>query len=309
MLIDNPDRPTRNARPPYYTRARVMRRLLLLFSIYIASCAAIAWYTVRPHRGGVAVRPGAGIKFEKVIFYSADGTKLSGWFIPATAKPRGVIVLCHGVDGNRTAMLEPALMLHKHGYATFLFDFRARGNSEGAHSTLGWRETDDLLSAINVVNTRADLRGVPIGVLGHSMGGAVSLMATARSPVVKAVIAESAFAQLDHPIHNDFRATFGSFSPLFEYPSRWFGEILIGRATSDISPLKVVSKIAPRAVFLIQDADDKLCPSSEARELYQACGEPKSLWTVPNAGHIQAIQLQPDEFEHRIVAFFDKYLK
>ena len=166
----------------YYTRARVMRRLLLLFGIYMGMCVAIAWLSVYPHRGGVAARPGTnGLKFENVMFYSTDGTKLSGWFIPAVGKPKGVIVLCHGVDGNRTGMLAPAIMLHKHGYATLLFDFRARGNSEGAYCTLGWKEIDDLLAAIRMVKSRAELHGIPIGVLGHSMGGAVALMGTAQS--------------------------------------------------------------------------------------------------------------------------------
>jgi fermentation-respiration switch protein FrsA (DUF1100 family) len=134
-------------------------------------------------------------------------------------------------------------------------------------------------------------------------------MASARSQDVKAVIEESAFAQLDHAVHNHFKSIFGLVAPLFEYPSRWFGERLIGRKCADISPVTVISGIAPRAVFLIQDADDTLCPPSESRELIHACSNPKLLWTVAHAGHIQAIDLQPEEFERRIVAFFDRNLK
>jgi fermentation-respiration switch protein FrsA (DUF1100 family) len=310
MPDDEPEQTAQPVKKRYYTRARVMRRLLLLFGLYIGSCVAIAWLSVYPHRGGVAKRPGAsGLKFEDVTFRSADGTQLSGWFIPSAGTTKGVIVLCHGVDGNRGGMFEPALMLHKHGYAALLFDFRARGNSEGSHSTLGWKETDDLLAAIQAVKNHGDLRGVPIGVMGHSMGGAVALMGAARSPDVKAVIAESAFAQLDHAVHNHFKSIFGSIAPLFEYPTRWFGERIIGRNSADISPVKMISAIAPRAVFLIQDADDTLCPPSESGDLFKACGEPKSLWTVPHAGHIQAIELQPEEFERRIVGFFDRHLR
>jgi len=308
-VVSQPPRPDKK-RKRYYTRARVMRRLFLLFGLYLGMCAAIAWLSVYPHRGGVADRPGIGdIKFDNLTFHSADGTRLSGWFIPATRSPKGVVVLCHGVDGNRGGMLEPAMMLHKHGYAALVFDFRARGNSDGAHSTLGWKETDDLLAAIGAVKNRPDLRGLTIGVMGHSMGGAVALMGAARSSDVKAVIAESAFAQLDHAVHNHFSDIFGSIGPVFEYPSRWFGERLIGRSSTDISPVSVISRIAPRAVFLIQDSDDTLCPQSESRELFQACGEPKSLWIVPHARHIQAIYLQHDEFERRIVAFFDEHIK
>ena len=310
MSEDEQEQPDRPVKQRYYTRARIVRRLVLLFGIYIGSCAAIAWLSVYPHHGGVPTKPGVNsLTFESVAFYSADGTKLSGWFIPASGKPKGTIVLCHGVDGNRMGMFEPAMMLHKHGYATLLFDFRARGNSEGAHSTLGWKETEDLLAAIRMVKNRPDLHTVPIGIMGHSMGGAVALMGAARCRDVKAVIAESAFAQLNHAVHNHFKNVFGWTGPVFEYPSRWFGERLIGQSSTDISPVKVISTIAPRAVFLIQDADDRLCPPSEARELYQACREPKFLWTVPHAGHIQAIDLRPEEFERKIVEFFDQHLQ
>jgi alpha-beta hydrolase superfamily lysophospholipase len=310
MSEEAQEQPTKPVKTRYFTRARVMRRLLLLFAMYVGLCGAIAWFSVAPHRGGVAARPAiSGLKFEDIAFHSSDGTKLSGWFIPAAVKPKGVVVLCHGVDGNRMGTFEPAMMLHKHGYATFIFDFRARGNSEGGHSTLGWKETDDLLAAVQVVKNRADMRGVPVGVMGHSMGGAVALMAAAQSSDIRAVIAESAFAQLDHAVHNHFRSIFGWPAPLFEYPSRWLGEQLIGRSSTDIAPVKVISTIAPRAVFLIQDADDTLCPPSESKDLFEACGKPKLLWTVPHAGHIQAIELQPEEYERRIVGFFDSNLR
>ena len=100
--------PAQPVKSRYYTRARVMRRILLLLGIYIGFCAAISWFSIAPHRGGVANRPANSTpKFEDVIFTSADGTKLSGWFIPAAGVPKGTIVLCHGVDGNRMGMFEP----------------------------------------------------------------------------------------------------------------------------------------------------------------------------------------------------------
>lgn len=312
LLGNNPESSTVPSPPikkRYFTRGRILRRLLLLFGIYLGMCAAIAWVSVSPRRSKLLTTPASvKIPFESVSFHSADGTKLAGWYLPPSGKPKGVIVLCHGVDGNREDVLAPAAILHKHGYATMLFDFRARGESEGGHSTLGWKETDDLLAAIALVKSRPELKDVPIGLMGHSTGGAAVLMGASRCPDVRAVIAESPFAQLDHAVDNHFSQVFGRMRLIFEVPSRWFGERLIGRSAAEISPVTDISRIAPRPVLLIEDAEDRLCPPSETHALYEACIEPKSIWTVPGAGHIQAINVQPKEFERRITAFLDENL-
>jgi hypothetical protein len=41
---------------------------------------------------------------------------------------------------------------------------------------------------------------------------------------------------------------------------------------------------------------------------YQAAGQPKQLWEVPGAGHTGGIGAMPQEYEQRIVAFFDDAL-
>jgi hypothetical protein len=45
-----------------------------------------------------------------------------------------------------------------------------------------------------------------------------------------------------------------------------------------------------------------------SRRSPKAAGEPKSLWGVPEAGHIAGITAQPREYERRVTAFFDRAL-
>jgi fermentation-respiration switch protein FrsA (DUF1100 family) len=308
-LPTEPAEPTSPTRVPRKRRKRMLQILFLLLGIYLGASVGVAWNSVRAKYQTLGRTPADyKLKFERVAFDSG-GTPLAGWYVPSSlAAPRGVIVLCHGVDSTRLALLPKAALLHHAGYAVFLFDFRARGESGGSRCTLGYRETDDLLAAIQTVQSRPDARGLPLGVLGESMGGAVALLGTARSPAVRAVVAEAPYAQLDHAIGNHFRAVLGPPGPLIGTPSRWVGEWLIGENCTRVSPLNEIKKIAPRPVLIIQDGNDSVCPPSETGALLEAAGEPKSLWTVPRADHISALSTAPEEYTHRITAFFDANL-
>jgi len=299
---------TQRRRTPLWIR--LIRSALLLCGLLMGMCLLLAWDTVRPKHQRMTYTPkDLNLPYEGVAFTSSDGTPLKGWFVPATGKAKGVVVCCHGVDSTRMAMLEPGHILHDAGYAVLLFDFRARGESGGDRCTLGYRETDDLLAAIAYVQSRPDMKRTPLGVLGESMGGAVALMGTARSPIVRCVIAESPFASLDHAVANHFHEILGGGGPILGAPTQWFGERLIGKSASDIAPLREIGVIAPRPLLLIEDSADRLCPTSETQALLQAAGDPKQVWTVAGADHVGAIDTQPDAYARHLVTFFNTHLR
>ena len=283
---------------------------LEIFAVYMAVCFALAWGTVCRKAQDMTRTPAEfNLRYSSIQFASADGTELRGWLIPAGYGAKGVVICCHGVDSNRMAFLRSAQALHRAGYAVLLFDFRARGESGGGKCTLGYRETEDLLAAVSFVQSRADCRALPIGVLGESMGGAVALMGTARNPAIRCVIAESPFARLDHAIAFHFGEKLGRGGPILGVPTRWIGERLLGKNAAEIAPVAEIPRIAPRPVLLIADADDRLCPPSETTLLFAAAGQPKELWMVPDSGHIGAKMAQPAEYEQRIVDFFTANLR
>ena len=296
---------------PRARRAPIKRRwiriALLLFGIYLGFGAAIAWSTVRAKPSRHDSTPSAlRLPFESVSFHSSDGTELSGWLVKRR-NPTGIVILCHGVDSTRSAMLDVAEMLHRHGFSSLLFDFRARGESGGSRCTIGFREVDDLLAAIRFVRHRPELSHLSSGVLGESMGGAVALMCAARNQDIAAVVAESPFAVLSNALDNHFRSL-GPTGPFLGAPARWIGERLIGCGSADVAPVREIAKISPRPILLIQDAEDYICPPSETSALMDAAGEPKELWTVPDSAHIGARDLFAEEYERRITDFFKQHL-
>jgi uncharacterized protein len=291
-----------------WDKRRVRRNLCVSLGLlpvgYCGFTAFIAYTFLHPVRMPIRQTPEAdGLKYQPISFRSEmDNLKLNGWLIPASGKPRGVIILCHGRQGTRASMLGYMPWLHRAGYTLLTFDFRASGESEGDTSTIGHHEVRDALGAIAYVKARPELRD-------HSMGGAVAIQAAAKSPEVRAVVADSPFASLDRAVTYRFQSVFGSSGPLVSEPVRFFGERMGGFDTTTVSPLTAVGKIAPRPLFLIHGTKDTVTSVEDSRLLYDAARGPKDLWLVEGAAHVGARHVAKKEYERRVLSFFGAGLK
>ena len=251
-----------------------------------------------------------GHAYEDIEFRSRDGVTLKGWLIPGSAKSQhATIVFCHGIDADRRAMLESAKILHEAGYACLLFDFRARGESGGNVCTLGWRETDDLLAAVNWVRSRRELHSQPIGVLGVSMGAATAIRASARTKEIAAIVVEAPFSRLEHAVALRFSRLLGPFGALFARPVQWAGERKLGFSADQIAPVVDVARLSPRPLLLIADGADSLFPHTETDAIFDAAREPKQRWIVPGAPHAGARYVAHEEYVKRVTKFFGAALK
>ena len=108
----------------------------------VAGTLAYAYFATHPWRFPIRVTPTAhGLAYEDIVFSAADGIRLSGWLIPASADndKRAAVIVCHGYPMNRQEMLPHAALLHEAGFTTLLFDFRALGESEGDLCSVGVR--------------------------------------------------------------------------------------------------------------------------------------------------------------------------
>ncbi|WP_447969880.1 alpha/beta hydrolase [Nitrospira sp. M1] len=239
-----------------------------------------------------------------IRFPSQDGLQLAGWFF--TGNSRATIVLVHGRRGSRAWMLPDAAYLHKAGYSVFLVDLRYRGDSEGEHSTFGAMETKDVEAAIAYLTTRSDVDPERIGVQGTSLGGVTAILAAANTPAVKGVVAESPFKDLHSAIDYAFQHEKEGVSlPKFPFLtiSKQICQARLGVDFEEINPASVIASISPRPVFLIDTTLDDLIPPGSVDRLYEAARNPKTLWKV-KAQHGKGWETSPDEYEHRVVAFW-----
>ena len=58
----------------------------------------------------------------------------------------------------------------------------------------------------------------------------------------------------------------------------------------------------------MQGGADVVISATSGQRLYDAAGEPKELWFEPDLGHVDFDSEMADEFERRVIGFFDHYL-
>jgi fermentation-respiration switch protein FrsA (DUF1100 family) len=235
---------------------------------------------------------------ERVHFTNSQGHHLAGWFAPPD-EGRAMAIVCHGFGTNRREGIDLLPWLRENGYGVLFFDFQAHGESDGRYTTVGLREVDDLLCAVRYVQDRLGAT-VPIVAVGFSMGGSIAIMAAAQCPAIRAVVADSAFASLQRTVARSFRAFFGLPPRLFARPTIWFAERFTGGRVGQVLPVQSVGAVAPRPLLLIQGTGDAIVDPEDCLLLYAAAGEPKSVWRVEGAGHVEVRALYRDEYYRRI---------
>lgn len=242
-----------------------------------------------------------GLKFEEVTFRSKDGTRLSGWFIPAVGKPRGTVIHFHGNAQNMTAHFGFVSWLPAQGFNLFVFDYRGYGKSDGRPGRKGVFE--DSAAALEYVAVRPDIDHNRLLVLGQSLGGANAIAALGSRPIsgVRAVAIDSAFASY-RGIVRDTIATM----PLLSFFRVPLSHLLIGDSHS---PDAVVARIAPTPLLIIHGTGDSVVPYSHGQRLFELAGEPKHLWTIPGGEHTEAFADASSTYCQQLVAFFNEALE
>lgn len=234
-----------------------------------------------------------GLRYENVRFTSADGTRLSGWFIPAAGRAdpkaaKGTVVHFHGNAQNMSSHWRFVAWLPAQDYNVFVFDYRGYGESDGEPEPRGVFE--DSNAALDHVRARADVDASRLFVFGQSLGGtnAIAAVGSGNRAGVKAVAIESTFYSY-RSIAND------------KLP----GAGLLVR--DDYAASKFVAAIAPIPLLLIHGTADAVIPHHHSQRLLADAKEPKQLLEVPGAGHLEPMAAPRfgATYQQALTTFFD----
>ena len=239
---------------------------------------------------------------QEISFLTADGLTLHGWYTPS--ENGAAAILAHGHGANRASMASEAWILARHGYGVLMFDFRAHGESEGDIATLGEQETLDLEAALDFVAAQPDVDPERISALGFSMGAVTVAEVAARNPQIRAVVTEAPFPTLRDEVRFRTHAL-----PLLAPIAIWWGKREAGTDVDSVRPVNEICNISPRPVLLIYGTEDKAVLPDGAQQMFAAACEPKTLWLIEGAGHGAYHQVVGQEYENRLIAFFDESLR
>jgi hypothetical protein len=84
----------------------------------------------------------------------------------------------------------------------------------------------------------------------------------------------------------------------------FFFRCYTGVDPASVRPIDSVAKISPRPLFFI--AGEREAEANQTQAQFEAAGLPKELWLVPQVGHGGYGDRWPQEYERRIVDFFDQ---
>jgi pimeloyl-ACP methyl ester carboxylesterase len=164
-----------------------------------------------------------------------------------------VVLLVHGFEGNRAQFGAIIEALVERGYSAVALDVPAHGESAGDELT-----AVKFIAAIERTLTRL---GPVHAVIGHSMGGAMSLFSVAHSGGAGRVALISAPSSLKREL-----LRFASAVGLSERGSRAFiasVEAHVGRPAADFDVRHIVGKV-DLPLLLIHDQTDRQVPVLEA---------------------------------------------
>lgn len=214
-----------------------------------------------------------GLRYEDVRFASADGTQLSGWFLPAENRQdpkeaKGTVVHFHGNAQNMSTHWRFVAWLPKQDYNVFVFDYRGYGQSGGKPEPKGVFE--DSNAALNYVRSRSDIDPGRLFVFGQSLGGtnAIAVVGSGNRAGVKAAAIES---------------TFYSYSSIANEKMPGAGLLV----SDDYAASKYVAAVSPIPLLLIHGTADQVIPLAHSRRLLADAREPRRLIEVPGASHLE----------------------
>ena len=288
--------------------------------LLVAAVVAFGWKTrVEGHRMVTNPRETRKVATEtpaarELAFEDAQRDDV-GWAAPERlVRPgaeRDTVMLVHGYKDQRGAMLGVAEVLHRHGYSVLVASLRGHDTNDGELISFGLFEVRDLAAwdeylqrprgrgsgargAVRRLDGRIDQPPVRIGPSGHPHGDC-------RQRVL---------VRVRHGGH-EHQVLHGPAAVSLCAGDRVLGRARDRRAACRCSMRRSGSRqISPRPVFLMQGGADTVV---SRRKRHASCStppaSPRNSGSSRPSAHAQFLKMMPEQFEARVTAFLDRYLK
>lgn len=252
------------------------------------------------------------MKTQKITFPNAEGQQLAARLeLPVDGHPHtfAIFAHCFTCNKNLTAVRNISRALTLEGFGVLRFDFTGLGESEGDFADTNFSSNkEDLVAAFDYMEKE---HGTVELMIGHSLGGAATLLAASQLPKVKAVVTIGAPAEPDHVTHlfdaaaeaikNDGEARVKIAGRSFNIKKQFLDDIEDKRIYDEIGSLK-------KALLVMHSPIDTVVGVDNARKIYQAAGHPKSFVSLDQADHLLSKRMDSIYVGDLIACWTKKYI-
>jgi uncharacterized protein len=218
-----------------------------------------------------------------------QGEQLDYSWEPGRTSSKTIVVLGHGVTGNKDRPFLGALAegLASSGIAVLRVSFAGNGNSEGKFSdaTIS-KEVDDLGAVLDA------LKGLEIGYVGHSMGGAVGVLRASQDDRIRFLVSLAGMVHTREFAEREF----GNVKPgegfMWDSPSCPLSQAYMDDMARIQSVVAVGSKIKV-PWLLVHGTEDDVVPIKDSQDIFSRANQPKKLLEIRGANHVFAGEYTP----------------
>lgn len=271
---------------------------VLVLLLYLGLPIGMAIFALLPGQSEVGAPPEG---FSEVTLPTEDGVQLQGWYYPPANG--AAIILIPGAGNSRESVRAYAAMLVENGYGVLAMDLRGHGESQGRTNRLGWQGTHDVGAAVDFLLAQPEVRA--IGGLGLSLGGEVLLGAASEYPAILAIAADGASRRSTAELLalETERPLVRSFTARVMYAS-----VQLFSGETPPKPLLDSMREAGSTQYYLVAAGQSEFETAFNQLFAQTLGSRASLWVAPDASHTAAFFLYPQEYEQRLIDFFQDTL-
>lgn len=240
-------------------------------------------------------------RFLRFSYLSTNGQRVPALlFTPRTASrahPVPCLVLLHGLGGSKETLAGMALFAAKTGYASLLIDEYGQGarasgkrpatpDAQASELARTVQQTAvDVRRGLDYLETRPEVDGKRIGLVGVSLGAIIGTVAAGVEPRIKATALISGGGDWPVILKNlaSKGALVGGQNPATLKGLDWNA---LGVRLAPVDPLTFAPHIAPRALLMIGGRKDTTIVPQATQKVYDAAGEPKEIHWFAQYGHV-----------------------
>jgi putative redox protein len=248
----------------------------------------------------------------KFNFTNRNGLELTGKIEFPSGDPWAFAIFAHcfTCSKNVKAATQVSRRLSERGIAVLRFDFTGLGNSEGDFANSDFSSNvNDLIDAAAALSEQ---HSAPALLIGHSLGGAAALMASAELESVHAVATIGAPCEPAHVqrlIERTSTAQHPDGSITIELGGR---ELAIGsQFVSDLKRNRVADVLPTlkKPLMIFHSPIDSIVSVDNARRIYETAKHPKSFVSIDGADHMLSNPDDANFVADTLAAWAARYLK